>query len=155
MGSWRGFGTGYPPQRVGKMKQWFVLYTGINQETLARRGLSDKLFECYCPMGSKPVRHARKTEIRVFPVFSRYLFILTIPNAENLSQVRDTDGVIDILTNNWLPVAVDNSVIDEIKTLELAGAFDIKPPRNPERRKWSKGFAILKAILDPVNIAIN
>ena len=137
------------------MKQWFVVYAGINCENTALRGLRDKSFECYCPMGSKPVRHARKTEIRVFPVFSRYLFILTIPNAENLSHVRDTDGVIDVLTNNWLPVAVDNSVIDEIKTLELAGAFDVKPPKPRNTHKWSRGFAILKAILEPVETSIN
>ena len=107
---------------------WLVGYTGINQESIARRGLKDKYLECYCPMGSKTVRHARKTEIRTFPVYSRYLFINIIPDPESLAAVRDTYGIIDILCNNWVPMEVPGWIIDDIKRRELDGAFDQKDP---------------------------
>src|ERR1039457_5870742 len=106
---------------------WIVGYTGINQEALARRGINDSGFECYMPMGSKLVRHARKEEVRVFPVFSRYLFINFDPSPECLASVRSTDGIIDILTNNWIPMEVPEPIIEGIKELELIGFFDIKP----------------------------
>ena len=128
---------------------WYVGYTGINQEPLARRGLQDGDFEVYLPMGSKVVRHARKAEVRVFPVFSRYIFVNFDPNPECLAAVRSTDGIIDILTNNWLPMEIPDWIIEGIKEREIAGVFDQKPPIEMKIRKWSKSFSILKSLLDP------
>ena len=102
-------------------------------------------------MGSKLVRHARKEEVRVFPVFSRYLFIKFEPTPEGLATVRSTDGIIDILTNNWQPMSIPDIVIDGIKELEIKGFFDVKPTFPVKPKKWNRGFAILKAILEPVN----
>ena len=135
------------------MMNWFVGYTGINQEPLARRGLQDLEFECYLPMGSKLVRHARKEEVRVFPVFSRYLFIKFDPTPESLAAIRSTDGIIDILTNNWQPMSVPDIVIEGIKELELNGFFNVKPTFTVKPKKWNRGFAILKAILEPQAIS--
>lgn len=128
---------------------WIVGYTGINQEPLARRGIKDNGFECYLPMGSKIVRHARKSEVRVFPIFSRYLFINFDPNPECLASVRSTDGIIDILTNNWIPMEVPDWIIDGIKEREIAGVFDQKPPIEFKRPRWSKSFDTLKNLLQP------
>jgi transcriptional antiterminator RfaH len=129
--------------------QWFVGYTGINQEPLARRGLKDLNLEVYLPMGSKMVRHARKEEVRVFPIFSRYLFIKFEPTPESLASIRSTDGIIDILTNNWIPMSVPDVIIDGIRELEGSGFFDVKPQFHVKPKKWSRGFSILKAILEP------
>jgi len=135
--------------------QWFVGYVGINQESLAKRGLLDKQFDVYLPMGSKLVRHARKEEVRVFPVFSRYLFIKFDPTPEGLAAVRSTDGIIDILTNNWQPMSVPDIIIEGIKELETNGFFNIKPTFQVKRKKWNRGFEILKAILNPVTESIS
>src|SRR5450631_4143690 len=117
---------------------WYVSIVGINQEFLAQRGILAKGFECYCPVGRKIVRHARTEETRIFPVFSRYLFINFTANPEGLSQVRSTDGVIDLITNNWQPVEIPTEVIDEIKERETAGAFNHKPPPHLKKHKWSR-----------------
>ena len=130
---------------------WFVGYVGINQESLAKRGLIDQQFEVYLPVGTKLVRHARKEETRIFPVFSRYLFIKFNPTPESLAAIRSTDGIIDILTNNWQPMSVPDIVIEGIKELEIKGFFDMKPQFVAKRKTWNRGFAILKAILEPVN----
>ena len=132
------------------MKQsWYVSIVGINQEFLAQRGISAKGFECYCPIGRKVVRHARREEIRIFPVFSRYLFINFTADPEGLSQVRATDGIIDVITNNWQPVEISDEVIEEIKTRETSGAFNQKPPPHLHKQKWSKSFDTLKKLLEP------
>ena len=129
---------------------WYVSIVGINQEFLALRGLSAKGFECYCPVGQKIVRHARREETRIFPVFSRYLFVFLKADPEGLSQVRSTDGIIDFITNNWKPVEIPNHVIEEIKERESEGIFNHKPPPHVQKQKWSRGFDVLKAILEPV-----
>ena len=95
------------------------------------------------------VRHARQEEIRIFPIFSRYLFINFNADAEGLSQVRATDGIIDVITNNWQPVEISDEVIEEIKTRETSGAFNQKPPPHLHKQKWSKSFDTLKKLLEP------
>jgi transcription antitermination factor NusG len=129
--------------------KWFVAVVGINQEFLAQRELKKKRCEVYCPVGRKTIRHARRQETRIFPVFSRYLFVNIVPDAESLAMVRATDGILDFITNNWQPVAVDDDKIEEIKQSELAGEFDHKAPKRAEKQKWSRSFEILKRLLDP------
>ena len=126
--------------------QYFVLVTGINQESLAKRHLKDQGFEVYFPMGRKIVRHARKQEERLFPVFSRYIFVKC---HEAWGSMRDADGVMDILRNNWQPMEVPGWIIDDIKSREAKGEFDILPPSKSKRKRWAKSFEILKSLLNP------
>ena len=130
---------------------WIVGYTMINSEHIAQKGLTEQGLECYYPKGTKVIRHARKEEIRVFPIYSRYLFIKSATTPEGLAAVRSTDGIIDILTNNWQPMSVPDIVIEGIKDMELKGFFNVKPTFPGKPKKWNRGFAILKAILEPVN----
>jgi transcription antitermination factor NusG len=127
---------------------WYVAIVGINQESLALRGLSAKGYKCYCPAGRKTVRHARKQEIRTFFIFSRYLFINFEISDDNLAAIRDTDGVIDFITNLWIPVEIPAFIIEDIKQRELAGEFDLKEPKFT-KQKWAKSFEELKRLLNP------
>lgn len=125
---------------------YFVLVTGINQEQLARRRLKDQGFEVYFPVGKKIVKHARRQEERIFPVFSRYIFVKC---HEAWGAMRDADGVLDILKNNWQPMEVPAWIIEDIKSREAKGDFDILPPVKSKKPRWSKSFEILKNLLDP------
>lgn len=125
---------------------FFVAVTGINQEALAKRRLTEKGFEVYFPIGKKIVRHARREETRIFPVFSRYVFVKC---TQAWGAIREADGVIDILTNNLEPLEVKNEIIEEIKQREAHGAFDIIPVRPHKKKRWSKSFDILKNLLNP------
>jgi len=128
---------------------WHCVITGINQETLAQRGLAKLEFETYLPRTRKIVKHARKIEIKVYPLFSRYLFLATDkPYNDWSAPVRDTDGVEGIITNCWLPVEIPCWIIDEIKAREAAGAFDQKAPLVLRQRRWIKSFDKLKNLLN-------
>jgi transcriptional antiterminator RfaH len=128
---------------------WYVLITGINCEHISIRGLQAKGFETYCPLGKRTVRHARKQIIKQFPVFSRYIFIkFNIDDPSYSDPIRSTDGVMDILSNNWRPVEIPEWVIDDIKKREAQGKFDYVQPKT-KRPRWAKSFDILKNLLNP------
>lgn len=127
------------------MNNYFVAVTGINQERLAQGRLEEKGFEVYFPVGKKVVRHARREETRIFPVFSRYIFVRS---TELWGAILAADGVIDILLNNWQPMEVPAEIIEEIKTREAQGKFDIIPPKR-RQKKFYKSFEVLKNLLNP------
>jgi len=130
--------------------KWYVAVVGINRENLAKNGLLSKGFECYVPMGKKTIRHARQQKIRTFPVFSRYIFIkFNIDDPHYSEPIRSTDGIIDIISNNWQPVEIPAWIIEDIQEREACGQFDIIPKHNPKKYKWSKSFQVLKSLLNP------
>lgn len=131
------------------MIHWHVCTTGINQEALANNGLKSKGIESYYPTGKRIVRHARQQKVKIFPVFSRYIFVKdNISNAECFNAILSTDGIISIMSNNWLPVIVSDEIIEEIRTRQLQGAFDIIPKHKPKKYKWSRSFQVLKELLN-------
>lgn len=130
------------------MSRWFVCITGINQEHLALRGLASKGMEVYCPTGKRIIRHARRETKKLFPVFSRYIFVKFENYAVACEPIRSTDGVLDILSNNWIPMEVPAWAIDDIKSREAKGEFDIIPTKR-KRERWSKSFEVLKNLLKP------
>ena len=125
---------------------WFVLITGINQELLAQRGLSAKGYECYCPLASRSVRHARVETIKTVPLFSRYLFIL-FDHTKQQWPDRSIDGVKGIIVNDFKPVKVPSHLIEDIKKREVNGEFHVKQKSEIERRRWLKSFDTLKDLL--------
>lgn len=131
------------------MMHWHVCITGINQEALANNGLKAKGFECYYPIGKRVIRHARQQKVKTFPVFSRYIFVKYDVNvAEYYNPILSTDGILGIMSNNWMPMFVKDDVIEEIRTRQLQGAFDIIPKHKPKKYKWSRSFQILKELLN-------
>ena len=133
--------------------RWYVAYTGINQEIVAERELPE-IVTVYCPKGQKTVRHARRSEIRIFPLFSRYLFIGTeSPYEDWCEPVRSTNGIIDILINaHWLPLELPSEEIENLKRRELSGEF-VQRSKEKQKYKWQHGFEMLKQLLNPHEMA--
>jgi len=117
-------------------------------EQNGQRGLEAKGFKTYCPITRRLTRHARITTLKVYPLFARYLFIRFSMAEEWSDPIRSTDGVIDLLQNNWLPVPVPDWVIDEIQEREANGEFDQKLPAKHQKIRWIKSFETLRQLLD-------
>ncbi len=131
------------------MMEWHCCIVGINQEFLAKFGLDAKGFETYCPIGQKMTRHGRQKIIKRFPVFSRYLFVKFDRNDPHYARpIRSTDGVINIITNDWQPVSIEPWVIEDIQQREIAGEFDNLEPEKSKQPKWAKSFEVLKNLLN-------
>ena len=119
---------------------WHVVMTNIKCEFRAKMGLAAKGFPVYLPVEQRIVRHARRKEKRVFPLFRRYLFVaFDIERDEWYEPIRSTDGVADLLcypripaTRNadaqWIPLQVPNAQIEALRRKEAAGDFDYTNP---------------------------
>ncbi len=121
---------------------WHVVMTNIKCEFRAKMGLQARGFAVYLPVEKRIVRHARRKEKRVFPLFRRYLFVaFDIERDEWYEPIRSTDGVADLLcypripaTRNadaqWIPLQVPPAQIETLRRKEAAGDFDYTNPRS-------------------------
>jgi transcriptional antiterminator RfaH len=111
------------------MASWFVVRTQSRAEEKALRHLSNQGFIAYLPRYRRRVRHARRNEIVLRPLFPGYLFVRLDPDRCRWRSINGTVGVHEILTNGDIPLAVPDRIIDEIKAREdETGAVKLVPP---------------------------
>lgn len=82
-------------------------------------------YETYCPMLQKTIRHARKSQQVLRPLFPGYIFAGTTPDAQWRSM-HSTVGVRRVLSFGERPCLLSNSFIDALRAREIDGAI-IKP----------------------------
>src|ERR1017187_2822750 len=103
---------------------WFCIITGVNSEFIVHRLLLAKGYDCYCPVTRRTVRHARQEVLKSTPLFSRYIFVkFDLDSGEQQSDIRLTNGVNGIISNNMVPIKIDDWILDEIRVREKAGIF--------------------------------
>jgi len=83
--------------------------------------------------------------MRIFPVFSRYLFIK--PNEDGFDAIHEVKGIIGIIRDEDGPIGITNPIIESIMDREKSGEFDILPPPVLKKNKWGKSFEMLKQLL--------
>ncbi len=108
---------------------WFVVQTQPRAETKAKRHLSDQGFAPYLPVYRRRVRHARRSEVVLRPLFPNYLFVRLDPTLHRWRSINGTVGVRRLLTDGDTPKRVPDRVVDEIVAREdEAGAVKLAPP---------------------------
>lgn len=92
-----------------------VLETSSLDTMLMPARLADVGVRCYVPTYTREVRHARRCESRLMPLYGRYVFAW-FP-IEEMRLVLKTRGVHSVLrrAGNDLPAVVSDAVIDTIK----------------------------------------
>jgi len=103
------------------MKQWFCVRTNSKCEQRAADGLKRKGFEIYLPMAKRRVHAKGKTE-KTYPLFPRYLFV--DPLNLGFYEIKITDGVECLLSNNGIPIPLPSRALADIQALERLGYFD-------------------------------
>ncbi len=102
------------------MISWCVAYTQPLKELVAQQHLLDQGFEVYMPRFKKTVRHARKVEEKLLPLFPRYIFIGMDLEAARWRSVNGTRGVSHLLMSNDLnPAKVPTRIIDDLRAQEI------------------------------------
>ena len=110
-------------------ESWFVVQTQPRAEARARQHLINQGFAAYLPVYRRRVRHARRTEIVLRPLFPGYLFVSLDPARDRWRSVNGTIGVQRILTDGETPCRVPAEIIDEIESREDEdGAIKLAPP---------------------------
>ncbi|PCI40934.1 MAG: transcriptional activator RfaH [Rhodospirillaceae bacterium] len=107
------------------MKAWFVVRTKTGAEDRAAWHLKNQGFEVYLPRYSKVIRHARKTQTVLRPVFPGYLFVSISLKQQQWRAINSTVGVIGLVQFGNAPCAVADSIVDMIRTQEQNGVVNL------------------------------
>src|SRR5262245_50039934 len=93
-------------------KQWYALYTRARWEKKVADHLEKGKFQVYCPVNKIQRQWADRKKVILEPLFTSYVFVCV--SSTELAQVRQADGVINIV--HWLnkPAVIRQEEIDTI-----------------------------------------
>ncbi|CAO5679863.1 MAG: Transcription antitermination protein RfaH [Holosporales bacterium] len=94
---------------------WFVVHTQPLKELTARDNLSSQGYSVFLPMLQKTIKHARKVDTVLRPLFPRYLFVCLDLDRDQWRSINGTVGVAYIMTNNNKPIKIRTSVVESLK----------------------------------------
>ncbi len=93
---------------------WYCVHTKPREERFADIHLTRQGFETFLPYIRQKKLYRRKLQWITAPMFSRYLFV-RVPYLEDLSKIRSTRGVSQIVTFGDTPTSVPVTVIAEVR----------------------------------------
>jgi transcriptional antiterminator RfaH len=76
-----------------RQASWFAVYTKPRQEHIALENLERQGFRCFLPMAINPYQRRSEKNLRIEPLFPRYLFLNANADQQSLGPVRSTRGV--------------------------------------------------------------
>lgn len=106
------------------MIDWYAVYTQPNAEIKALDNLLRQGYAAYLPRYRTQVRHARRREIVLRPLFPRYLFAGIDRAVMPWRPILSTFGVVDIVRAGAEPTPVAAEIVAAIRERENSGAFD-------------------------------
>jgi transcriptional antiterminator RfaH len=94
---------------------WHLVHTKPRGEARSLENLERQGFEVFLPMITlQKVRRGKLTNVTE-PMFSRYLFIRTTSMVQDLSLVRSTLGVIQLVRFGTVPAKVPNDWVESMR----------------------------------------
>ncbi|MBF0251656.1 MAG: transcriptional activator RfaH [Alphaproteobacteria bacterium] len=110
------------------MQAWYVVRTKTQLEDRAVWHLRNQGFDVYLPRYRKQVRHARKVQTVLRPLFPGYVFVNMDLRRQRWRAVNGTVGVISLVQFGSEPMPVPAEVVDAIRANEdEAGAISLAP----------------------------
>ncbi len=110
---------------------WIVVNTQPHRERVAIDHLLRQEFYTYCPLVRKQVRHARRTQIALRPLFPSYLFVRLDADALRWSPILSTIGVRTVVRCGERPSFVPDGFIASLEAREIDGV--VVKPESPFR----------------------
>jgi len=103
-----------PPEESNNLA-WHLAHTKPKGELRSLENLERQGFEVFLPMITlQKVRRGKLTSVTE-PMFSRYLFIRTTSIMQDLSLVRSTLGVIQLVRFGTVPAKVPNDWVEAMR----------------------------------------
>jgi transcriptional antiterminator RfaH len=96
------------------MKRWYTVNTQPSREVLADENLRRQGFESWLPRFRRVRKHARRVDQVLAPLFPGYLFVKLDRDIERWRSINGTFGVIRLLCNGEVPLAVPEGLVEEI-----------------------------------------
>jgi transcriptional antiterminator RfaH len=106
------------------MIRWYAVHTRPHAETKALENLLRQGYQAYLPRYRAEIRHARRLQTVLRPLFPRYLFAGIDRDAMRWRPILSTVGVSDLVRSGDEPLPVPPEIVDVLRAQEGAGAFD-------------------------------
>ncbi|PTM41731.1 transcription termination/antitermination NusG family protein [Bosea sp. 124] len=116
-----------PPTAASR--PWIVVNTQVQRERLAAEHIGNQGFETYCPLFKRQIRHARRIQEVMRPLFPGYVFVAVDPQRQQWRMLMSTIGVRAVLRDGERPSILDGRFIETLRAREVAGA--ISRPAEP------------------------
>lgn len=97
---------------------WYAVQTHARSEFKAHDHLRRQNYQIYLPRHAKSIRHARRTQQVLRPLFPRYLFVLLDLATQGWGSIRSTIGVTDIVCFGGRPASLPPGLIEGLKSQE-------------------------------------
>ncbi len=98
--------------------KWLVAHCRPNSEKKAELNLKKQGFGVYFPKYKKIIKHARRLDTVIRPLFPRYIFVRFDDVLASWHSVRSTIGISYVLTAGDKPVTVPLWVLDQLRARE-------------------------------------
>ena len=109
-------------------KNWYVVHTQPACEARAGTHLTAQGYGLFCPSLRKTVRHARKSTVKLTPLFPGYLFLSLDLSRDRWRNINGTRGVVRLLTQGDVPKAVPTGIIETLQArTDSQGALVLAP----------------------------
>jgi len=102
------------------LREWFAIRTKPKKEQVAKLHYERQGYVVYLPMMLTIVRHARRTEEKLRPFFSGYLFLHLAPAERNWVAISSTHGALGPICFGDQYVSVPDWIIADLQAKEDA-----------------------------------
>lgn len=103
---------------------WYAVHTRPQAEMKALENLLRQGYPAYLPRYRTEIRHARRLQTVLRPLFPRYLFAGIDRTAMRWRPILSTVGVSDLVRSGDEPLPVASELVEALRAQEGAGAFD-------------------------------
>lgn len=109
--------------------RWAVINTHPHREHIVIENLIRQNFEAYCPRELKRVRHARRVQDVLRPLFPGYVFAQIASELTMWRPILSTYGVRSLVRIGDQPALINGSFIDGLRAREVDGV--VAKPASP------------------------
>lgn len=113
-------------ERDGQPDNWVAVNTHPHKEAFAVENLLRQNFQAYCPLVRRQIRHARRSQDVLRPLFPSYLFIRVDPATQNWRSISSTFGVRTLIRCGDRLSYLAGGFIRSLQAREVDGAI-IRP----------------------------
>lgn len=106
---------------------WVAVNSQPHRERVACENLLRQEFSVYCPLVRKRVRHARRVQDVMRPMFPGYLFVQVAKDLGQWRPILSTFGVRTLVRFGDRPGLISDGFITALRAREVEGAI-VKPP---------------------------
>ncbi|MEZ5899109.1 MAG: transcriptional activator RfaH [Hyphomicrobiaceae bacterium] len=108
--------------------QWLAIATHPHKERAAIENLERQDFQTYCPMVRKRIRHARRVQDVLRPLFPGYVFA-ALSAGQSWRSIHSTLGVRRVIAFGETPGMLSGDFISALRAREIDGAI-VKPSQD-------------------------